>query len=52
MDAARGKVVKKGTDAKGRPRKFIEITGLYYDDYEFGDLVRIQKIERSKQESG
>jgi len=50
MEAARGKIVRKGTDGKGRPRKFIEIGELYYDDFEFGDIVRIEKIQNNELE--
>ena len=45
MSPAKGKVVKKGTDAKGRPRKFIEIRGLDYNNFEFGDIVEINKVQ-------
>ena len=50
MVEARGKVIKSGRDAKGRPRKFIEITEFYYNDFDFGDFVSIKKL--AKQESG
>ena len=48
---AKGKVVRKGTNNHGIPRKFIEIRGLDYDDFDFGDIVRIEKIGKSQQQS-
>ena len=53
MDAARGKIARRGTDAKGRPRKVVEVPYTHYDDFEFGEIVSIEKVKKdgSQQES-
>jgi hypothetical protein len=48
MDAARGKVVRRGTDAKGRARKAVEVPYTHYDDFEFGEIVRIEKLKKDE----
>lgn len=53
MEMMRSRIVKGPKDNKGRVRKFIQIPEAYYDEFEFGDIVRIEKVQRdeSKQES-
>lgn len=51
MATGKGKIVRKGTDGKGKPRKFIEVRGIDYDEFDFGDIVRIEKVEKPEQES-
>ena len=53
MEEVRSKIVKGPKDGKGMTRKFIRVPIEFYDDFEFGEMVRIQKIEKkkSKQES-
>jgi hypothetical protein len=53
MEEIRSKIIKGSKDRKGNVRKFISIPEVFYDEFEFGDIVRIRKIERkkSKQES-
>ena len=46
MSEARGRVKKGGLDAKGRPRKFVEIRSLYYDDFGFGQDVIIIPVKK------
>ena len=48
MEFVKGKIVKKGTDAQGRPRKAVEVPNLYYDDFEFGEIVRIEKLKKNE----
>jgi len=48
MDRIRSKIVKGPKDNKGRIRKFIQIPEVYYDDFEFGDIVRIEKVLRNE----
>jgi len=50
METVRGKVVRKGKDAKGRPRKFVEIPEQYDDLFDFGDLVRLEKVQKNAPE--
>jgi hypothetical protein len=50
MVETRGKVIRAGKDHKGRIRKFIEIPLLFSDDFEFGDIVRIEKVKRNESE--
>ena len=42
MATGKGKIVRKGTDGKGKPRKFIEVRGVDYDEFEFGDIVKYE----------
>ena len=51
MDRFKGKVARGGTDHKGRPRKYVEIPEAYSDDFDPGDLVRIEKVKKAEQES-
>jgi len=53
METVRSKIIKGPKDGKGMTRKFIRVPIEFYDEFEFGDIVRIQKIEKkeSKQES-
>ena len=53
MEEIRSKIVKGPKDGKGITRKFVRIPIEYYNDFEFGELVRIQKIgnNESTQES-
>jgi hypothetical protein len=50
MDGIKSKIVKGPKDNKGRIRKFIQIPEVYYDDFKFGDIVRIEKIHRNESE--
>ena len=47
MEHIRSKIIKGSKDGRGRVRKYVEIPGLYYDDFEFGELVRIEKVKGS-----
>ena len=47
MEQIRSKVIRGSKDGKGRIRKYVEVPGLYYDDFEFGELVRIEKMKGS-----
>lgn len=53
MESVKSKIVKGPKDNKGRIRKFIQIPEVYYDDFNFGDIVRIEKVKinESQQES-
>jgi hypothetical protein len=51
MATGKGKVVRKGTDGKGRPRKFIEVRGIDYDEFDFGDIVEYDHVKKLQQES-
>lgn len=52
MESTRGKIVRGSKNAKGKIRKWIEIPELYYDDFDFGDIVKIEKVKDVSQESG
>lgn len=43
--AARGIVRKGGIGPNGRQRKIIEISSLFYDEFDFGDKVEIDHPE-------
>ena len=47
----RSKIIKGPKDGHGRVRKFIQIPEVYYNDFQFGDIVEVKKHEESKQES-
>ena len=47
----RSKVIKGPKDAQGKKRKYIQIPDLHYNDFQFGDIVEVEKLEESKQES-
>ena len=48
MEEIRSRIIKGGKDRKGRIRKFIPVPTLYYDEYEFGDVVIIQRIKKDE----
>ena len=48
----RSKVFKGSKDRKGRIRKFISIPDTYYDDFEFGEVVDINKLAKDESEQG
>ena len=41
----RGKIIKGPKNKKGTNRKFIEVPCLYYDDFDFGEIVELKKAE-------
>jgi len=48
MGGIRSKIVKGPKDNKGIIRKFIQIPELYYDEFEFGDIVKIEKVRKDE----
>jgi hypothetical protein len=47
----RSKVIRGPKDRHGKVRKFIQIPDTYYDDFQFGDLVEVQKHQKNEQTS-
>lgn len=47
METVRSKIVKGPKDNKGKIRKFIQIPENYYEEFEFGDVVKIEKVNKS-----
>ena len=48
MVKARSRIVKGAKDAKGNTRKYIQIPEVHYDDFEFGDIVEVIKVEKKE----
>jgi hypothetical protein len=48
MEKIRSKIIKGPKDGKGITRKFIRIPIEYYDEFEFGEIVRIEKIHKNE----
>ena len=44
----RSKIIRSGKDRNGNSRKFISIPEVYYDDFEFGEIVEIKKLEKKE----
>jgi len=42
----RSRISRGSKDNKGRPRKYIQIPDLYYDEYNFGDVVDVKKVQQ------
>ena len=51
MEEIRAKIIKGSKDRQGRIRKFIPVPTLYYDDFEFGDVVAIKRVKKAEEES-
>jgi len=50
METIRSKIIKGSKDRKGIIRKFIPVPTLYYDDFEFGDVIEIRKIKKDQKQ--
>ena len=48
----RAKIIKGAKDAKMKTRKYVQIPDLYYDDFEFGDVVEITKVKDKEKVNG
>jgi hypothetical protein len=48
MEKVRSKIIKGPKDGKGLTRKFVRIPIEYYDDFEFGEIVRIEKLQKNE----
>ena len=49
MINVRSRIIKGAKDAKGNTRKYIQIPEVYYDEFEFGDIVQVNKIQKEKE---
>jgi|AntAceMinimDraft_9_1070365.scaffolds.fasta_scaffold107766_2 hypothetical protein len=44
MVLIRSRIIKGAKDAKGITRKYVQIPELYYNEFEFGEVVEINAI--------
>lgn len=49
MIEIRSRIIKGAKDAKGITRKFIQVPEVYYNDFEFGEVVEIRKLHNKKE---
>jgi len=53
MEEVRSRVIRGPKDRQGKTRKFIPVPGVFYEDFEFGQIVTIKtpKEDETEQES-
>jgi len=49
MINVRSRIIRGAKDGKGNTRKYIQIPEVFYDDFEFGEIVQVNKIEKKKE---